>query len=245
MDKKTTVFFKIVAFFYILQPIGYIFLLSIYNRIDPVTVLQHLRLNNMHWIIWWIFFISGPIVGFGLLYVKKWGWLSFVIHGCLVFVNNGYYLVTGKINLQGIVTLIFLIGGFGLLFFFVNKEVRSPFFNPATRWWDLEGKAKIEMDSLVTFTDQTIDAKIYDISLYGCFLKMEPVYNIGEEVKITLDIQHTLRGSLNGKIVWIARNLKQLPDGIGVKFSKKTSEEKSFIAEINEKLKKLKKESGK
>jgi Tfp pilus assembly protein PilZ len=101
------------------------------------------------------------------------------------------------------------------------------------------------MDSLVTFTDQTIDAKIYDISQHGCFLKMEPVYNIGEEVKITLDIQHALRGTLYGKIVWIARNLKQLPDGIGVKFSKKTSEEKSFIAEINEKLKKLKKESGK
>ncbi len=240
MDKRTSIFLKIISFFYILQPIGYILLLSIYNKIDPVTVLRSLSISNMTWIIWWVFFISGPIVGFGLLYVTKWGWYAFVIHGGLIVINNSYYLITGTFNFEGIVTLIFLLGGFGLLYFFLNKEVRSPFFNPATRWWDLEGQAKIEMDSLVTFTDQSIDAKIMDISKYGCFLKMEPVYHIGEEVSILIDIEHKLRGKLEGNIVWIARDLKQLPDGLGIKFSKKTDEEKTFIGQIISKLKTLK-----
>jgi Tfp pilus assembly protein PilZ len=69
---------------------------------------------------------------------------------------------------------------------------------------------------------------------------MEPVYNIGEEVSVLIDIEHELRGKLEGKIVWISRGLKKLPDGIGVKFSKKTKEEKEFITRIMSMLKDMK-----
>jgi Tfp pilus assembly protein PilZ len=220
-------------------------LLSIYNRIDPLTVITSLRLNNIHWIIWWVFFISGPIVGFGLLYVTKLGWYSFVVHGLLIMINNLYYFIYAIIikhfHLSTIATLVFLIGGFALLYIFLKREIRSPFFNPATRWWDMEGEAKIEMDCLVTFTDQSIDGKIFDISKIGCFLKMEPVYNVNEEVLLEIDIEHKLRNKLYGKIVWVARDLKNIPDGIGIKFYKKTQDEKDFINKINLMLKELKK----
>ena len=240
MSKKTSLIFKLISYFYILQPLGYIFLLAFQNQKNPVEVFMILNFSGFHWIAWWFFLVTAPIVGFGLLFVKKWGWFSLIGHSILLATYNGYNLLAGSTISESVLMVVFLVGIVSFMIFFQTREIKSPFFNPVARWWFLDTFI-VDTDALVIVKEEMIDGRIYDINKHGCFLKMEPSYEIGETVSVKLDIGHELRGDVLGEIVWSVKKSDKYPDGLGIRFLKKNEGEKEFIKRVITTLKEKKK----
>lgn len=158
--------------------------------------------------------ILGPIVGWATIRVRPSSWYA-ILGFCLYTIAANFYLQRAYSLSLGKVAL-FNLSGIICALYFVRREIKSPYFNPRLRWWEVAKRYQIrigvDVKGRASFSTET-----YDISESGCFLVTEEPFTLGETVEFSLNFGGD-RLELKGKIVWHSEGRGRVPAGIGIKF---------------------------
>lgn len=167
--------------------------------------------------------ITSPIVGIGILRIKKWGWYSFLAYCGIVFLYNLTQLLKHPSAFEAGIffrSALCIIG----LWYFLGKEIRMPYLDIVKRGWRGRKREEIKIASNLSISGKTYSTTTADISEIGSLFEFDnsiPV-SLGDPVQI----KWTLNGenqNLQGLIVRIEDNL------LGVKFQSIPKNEKRIL----------------
>ncbi len=184
------------------------------------------------------------IVGIGLLRVRTWAyWLFFAyaIHTILFTIFDVIQL-----NESGVFSpylrFPIIILTLGASFYFIQKHVRSPYFNPSLRWWENAPRFKVN-DLNVTIS---IDGKpvlcdeVYDLSKGGLFVVSNSQLVLGKTYHASFKLLDEVPISSEGSVVWVCNKVKNHPDGFGFMFKGMTPhckrQLKAYLRSLNREL---------
>lgn len=147
--------------------------------LKPVAILRTLTPVEM------FLLISPPIIGIGILQVKKIGWWSFLAYAILLVSHNAFRSVGDLKNFYNLNALVEAALAFGALIFIARKDISAPYFKMYPRGWRLQKRKPSVMDVKV---DGKI-RKTRDVSSSGLYLDWKNCsLKLNEEVTLELDM---------------------------------------------------------
>jgi hypothetical protein len=162
-----------------------------------------------------------PIVGYGLLRFRRWGWYLLLAHAAFLFVNNAVIgLLFGGVNRPILLQLNLLI--LFLVWYFLRRSVSSPFHDPALRWWERQNP---RYGAVFTAVFRRPDATEgtgtgFNISAGGCFVCLEDDHGLAEGEAVDLELPPK-RGEpfhSRARVAWLADGSGDNPRGAGLQF---------------------------
>lgn len=112
-----------------------------------------------------------PVVALGIYSCRRWGFfLSIAFTLYLIGYNIWFYINQSEQYYTLPLILIFIILSSIVIFFFLNKYINTPYFNPRMRWWETPARYRIKLDTKLIFENYTMNCITSDISSGGCFL---------------------------------------------------------------------------
>lgn len=171
-----------------------------------------------------LFMLLYPVVAYGVFRVKRWGWYLIISHIGFLLVSNVMLAIwLGDLRPRLLIELNLLLVFF--LWYFLRSSVRSPFHNPALRWWErqfprfgavfeatLNHSAK---DALMEIHGEGIN-----ISMGGCFVKLHgaDALVLHDELDLELKYEDFEPFRTRCKAMWLAEPDSNNPRGAGMQF---------------------------
>ena len=170
-----------------------------------------------------LFVILFPVAAYGIYKVRPWGWYLVVSHLVFLFIANILLaLKFGRLDQQMLIQLNLLLIFF--LWFFLRSSVRSPFHNPALRWWERQHNRYGTTFQVVLHSESgdAITADGVDLSMGGCFIKLAEDQNVALNDPVELELRYEDFEPLctKGRIAWVTAASELNPKGAGVAFSR-------------------------
>ncbi len=170
-----------------------------------------------------LFVILYPVAAYGIYKVRPWGWYLVVAHLVFLFIGNILLaLKFGRLDQQMLIQLNVLLIFF--LWFFLRSSVRSPFHNPALRWWERQHNRYGATFQVVLHNESgdAITADGVDLSMGGCFIKLAEDQNVAlnDPVELELRYEDLEPFCTKGRIAWVTAASALNPKGAGVAFSR-------------------------
>jgi Tfp pilus assembly protein PilZ len=113
----------------------------------------------------------------------------------------------------------------------LQREIRTPYFNPRVRWWESEPRYAI--DASVRGGGRALD-----ISRHGMFIQHDSPPEVGKEGEWLFEIDgHEVR--VAGEVSWLSPGEAEHPAGFGVRFAPQDEATGRVIDEIIEERRRL------
>lgn len=127
------------------------------------------------------------IIGLGIWSLRPWGYITFLALSTLGVLTSLYHYFQYP-NLSSYSYLLAIVCLSGSVFFFLQRHIASPYFNPRERWWEtaVRFKSSFKIEALVDGSSQP--AKLIDISKTGCFVRLQSDLTVGDIVYIKLQL---------------------------------------------------------
>ena len=159
-----------------------------------------------------------PIIGVGLLMVKKWAWRAFLLYACLLLAHNAVALALSITDYNLGVLLQSSVGLAGMIYF-TRADISAPFMKSYPRGWRLQKRnpreISVRVDDVATTTR--------DCSARGVFVNWpECPYEVGRAVTIAFE-WHGRDVRLDAVVVRLDEN------GAGIAFRSVAGAEKRFL----------------
>jgi Tfp pilus assembly protein PilZ len=132
------------------------------------------------------------LVGFGILGVKRWGYILFLTFNTILIAFAIYYLAKYGIGLDGalVFNLFVTLIPFFLILYFLNQEISTPYLTLLPRGF--RGKWRIEVPisgEVLIEGKKALRLATMDISPSGCLAKVEGTVPDNAHLNIRLDIE--------------------------------------------------------
>ncbi|MCC6277133.1 MAG: PilZ domain-containing protein [Oligoflexia bacterium] len=215
---------NLIAISYLLAPAVNILQMAWVNQwplSGPRGILE--RLNSWEWVILGSFWVAA----FGIWRVARWGFLFFIALSSYLLIHNTYIYLTSAAYPVYLIMLFHLVN-LGLVGFFLQKHIMSPYFNPKLKWWERDARYRTNLSAQVRIKDQTIETQLLDISTGGCFVGLSPSVHPGDIVWVTVQLSDH-RIHLPGKVMWTKFDD---PVGFGLMFMGLESADKKTLKKI-------------
>lgn len=153
----------------------------------------------------------GPLVGALVLRVRPLSWYAIVAYSLFAVVANAALLASGQ--MRPTVFALFAPTGLLCVLYFVRREIRSPYFHPRLRRWEVD---RLAHRIRVEIAEEGALAETRDISSSGLYVVTDAPAEVGRDVRLTL---HFDRGPLE-VVARVARvgDGKGGPRGFGARF---------------------------
>ena len=177
--KKRPLSITIIALIYFFEPVGNLIQAAYINKLPLLganSILSHLIWSD--WIILGLF----PVVAVGVFMVRKWGWYLFVGFSVVLITYNLYVYLYLNQNYQLHTVMLFILIVTVMSAVFFRKHVYAPYFNPRLRWWEVASRYNIAFDTKIITNETTLDCRLLDISMSGCFVNDAGELSVGESV---------------------------------------------------------------
>jgi hypothetical protein len=170
-----------------------------------------------------VFLVLYPAAAYGIVKVRRWGWYLVVAHIIFLLVANTVIAVNfGFLGDQLFIQLNLLLLFF--LWFFLRRSVRSPFHNPALRWWERQQPRYGATFRVVLRTSEgdAINADGINLSTGGCFVKLAGGQTLtqGDRLELELKYEDFEPFHTKGRVSWASPGSEFNPRGIGIAFSR-------------------------
>ncbi len=187
-----------------------------------------------------LFMIFYPIVAYGIFKVRHWAWSLLVGHIIFLLVGNiilavkdGYF--DDVLFIQFNLLLLFL------LWCFLRINVRSPFHNPALRWWERQ-HARYGATFQVTLrneSDDTIKVDGVNLSKGGCFVTLANDQDIAQKQRFEVELRYEDFAPFHtrGRAMWVSGGPELNPKGAGIVFSRADRANRLVLKEIMKEVK--------
>ncbi|MFQ5937888.1 MAG: PilZ domain-containing protein [Acidiferrobacterales bacterium] len=170
-----------------------------------------------------VFTILYPVAAYGIFKVRRWGW--YLVVGHIIFLVAGNVVLAVQYNYYDDVLLLQL--NLLLVFFlwyFLRKSVRSPFHNPALRWWERQ-HPRYGATFKVTLRNEAGDTLIMDgvnLSIGGCFVKLADDDSVAmhDHFDVELKYEHFDTFRAKGQVTWLTERSELNPKGAGIAFAR-------------------------
>ncbi len=207
LSKPLTLY--LVAAGYLIAMVLYIG--QVYYQTSPIYMFQIL------------FIALFPVAAYGIFRVRRWGWNLVVGHMLFLLIANVVLAIKlGELNNQLFIqlnlSLVFL------LWYFLRSSVRSPFHNPALRWWERQNArygATFEVP-LRKGSDPALSVDGINLSSGGCFVRLADDQNVAlhDRVEVELKYDEFEPFHARGRVTWVTGGSEFNPKGAGVAFSR-------------------------
>ena len=164
-----------------------------------------------------------PVAAYGIFKVRAWGWGLVVGH--IIFLLGSNIILAIQENYFD--NWLFIQLNLLLLFFlwyFLRKSVRSPFHNPALRWWERQHPRYGATFRVVvrTAAGENAQAEGVNLSMGGCFVKLAHDQHVAlnESVEIELHYEDFDAFRTKGCVSWVSEGSGINPKGVGIAFSR-------------------------
>ncbi|MBR6200790.1 MAG: PilZ domain-containing protein [Spirochaetales bacterium] len=240
--RSKPILIEIFALVYLLNPLGNLISLLYFNMqntpYDNLMMLWHsICGGKVIVIINVLLWLSAIPLAFGLYRVHLWAWYYFLIHSISMviislFDGNGQFCP----SIATLINVIFLtpIG------YFISKEVRTPYFNPSTRWWTQAAR----FHHVININIDGRSFETYDLSDTGAFVKYDgdAGFLIKELYPITIGLPSSSIECF-AEIIWHKpEGSVEHPAGYGIKFAKMSFNDKQTIKKYIKSLQSIGKE---
>jgi Tfp pilus assembly protein PilZ len=208
--KEKPLSINLIALAYLMAPIGNIMQVAWINNwpyFGPRSVFNHF--SSFEWTLLCVF----PLVALGIYRVAKWGYMLFLGLSAFLLVNNTFMYFKNPAYSLYIVMLFHLVT-IGLVGFFLQKHIISPYFNPNLKWWERDHRYTVNLGAQVRIRQILVECNVLDISKKGCFVDMQNPLDMGDMVWINLTLG-TFQFSVLCKVMW-HRPIE--PTGYGLRF---------------------------
>lgn len=208
------------------KPIGLYVVATGYLLAALATFIEGFWVTESFYPHHYLFMLLYPAVAYGVFKVRRWGWYLIVGHiGALLVSNVMLSIWLGDLRPRLLLELNLLFVFF--LWYFLRRSVRSPFHNPALRWWERqhprygavfaakvrrgEGEGGLELDG-----------EGINLSMGGCFVELlrADELNHGDEVRIELQYEDFEPFRCSAKVTWLTEPDSENPRGAGIQFAK-------------------------
>lgn len=167
------------------------------------------------------------LAGFAVYQVRAWSWYLalgafalFAAHGVALFVARGEQVSDSALWAFTAITVTPAVG----LIVLLQREIRTPYFNPRIRWWEAEPRFPID-GSLAE------GGRVLDISRLGLFVQRDDPPAEGTTGEWTLRIgEKTV--PLVGDVAWISEGDGTHPAGFGLRFGALSPEARTAVEGI-------------
>jgi len=176
-----------------------------------------------------------PIVGYGLIRFRSWGWYLLIVHAVFLFVNNAIVgLVFGGVDRPMLLQLNLLI--LILLWYFLRRSVSSPFHDPALRWWERQSpRHGATFAASFKHTDHGEGSGTgFNLSDGGCFVCLEEGHGLSENDLVDLEL-HAMElepFSTQARVAWLSDGSDGSPRGAGMEFRHTNSANRRRLLEM-------------
>jgi hypothetical protein len=119
-------------------------------------------------------------IGIGLLMIRKWAWWAILLYfPTLIIYDLSILLSTNSVFNIGVLARTVL--GFGLIVFFLRKDISAPYFKLYPRGWRGEKRKPVELDVIID--DRKYKTK--DVSSNGVYVDWKDCdKELGDEIII-------------------------------------------------------------
>lgn len=161
-----------------------------------------------------VFWMLMPFVGFGILRVSRWGYLSFLAYSAILITYKSFiYFQNPNYSLYNVLLLNFF--SLGVVGYFLQKHIAAPYFNPKMRWWQRDHRFSVNLAAQLRYQDKLLHCNVLDISKGGCFIETNVDFHISDVAWLRIQLsQHDFTAL--GKVTWV--NKKGLK-GVGIQFT--------------------------
>lgn len=171
--------------------IGLYYLLSPVLNLAQIASVTHLSLSgpvNLWSVLTpfdWVVLGAFPLVGVGMLTVRRWGWVTFVAFSLFLIGYNSFSFFINHTYSLGLVVL-YNVGLAAVTFVFFRKHLRAPYFNPRLRWWNIDPRYPVLLTASLEFADSSCDVEVLDISKSGVFLGTCADIEVGQTHRVKI-----------------------------------------------------------
>lgn len=170
-----------------------------------------------------LFMLFYPVVAYGIFRVRRWAWSLVVGHiifllasNLILAVKDGYF--DDLLFIQFNLLLVFF------LWYFLRTSVRSPFHNPALRWWERQ-HARYGATFQVALRNESgdlIKAEGVNLSTGGCFIRLADDQNVvlNDRFEVELRYEDFEPFCTKGRVTWVTGGSELNPKGAGIAFSR-------------------------
>jgi Tfp pilus assembly protein PilZ len=182
-----------------------------------------------------VFLILYPVAAYGIFKVRKWGW--YLVVGHILFLLIGNVVLVAQYRYYDPVLLPMLIAlSVFFLWYFLRKSVRSPFHNPALRWWERQ-YTRYGATFKVTLHNARGDTIVLDgvnLSAGGCFLKLgdDQSVEMNEHLLVELKYQDFDTFHANGHVTWMTPRTEINPKGFGIEFARPDRANRAILKSV-------------
>ncbi len=169
----------------------------------------------------YLFMILYPLVAYGVFKVRRWGWYMLIGHIGFLFVSNILmWNWLGDLRPRLLFELNLLLLFF--LWYFLRRSVRSPFHNPALRWWERQTPrfGAVFAATLKRNGEDVMNGEGINISAGGCFVKLQGAVELvlHDELDIELMYENFDTFKTRCQVMWLAEPDSGNPRGAGIQF---------------------------
>lgn len=182
-----------------------------------------------------VFLILYPVAAYGIFKVRKWGWYLVVGHILFLLVGNILLVVQYRYYDPVLLPMLIALSVF-FLWYFLRKSVRSPFHNPALRWWERQ-YTRYGATFKVTLHNSRGETIVLDgvnLSGGGCFLKLgdDQSVEMNEHLLVELKYQDFDVFHANGHVTWRTPRTELNPKGFGIEFARPDRANRAILKSI-------------
>ena len=182
-----------------------------------------------------VFLILYPVAAYGIFKVRKWGWYLVVGHLLFLLMGNAVLLVQYRYYDPVLLPMLIALALF-FLWFFLRKSVRSPFHNPALRWWERQ-HTRYGATFKVTLRNARGESMLTDgvnLSAGGCFVKLDDNQNMTrhEPVEVELKYDDFDPFRVTGHVTWVTQRSELNPKGAGIAFAHADRQNRALLRAI-------------
>ncbi len=176
-----------------------------------------------------------PIAAYGIFRVRRWGWYLVIGHIVFLLISNGVLAVQLR-NFNDVLLIQLNLLLLFFLWFFLRHSVRSPFHNPALRWWERQ-HMRYGASFKVTLRKSSggvIHAQGINLSSGGCFVELgtEQQLSAKDRLDIELTYEHFEPFRAKGRVSWVSSGQGINPRGAGIAFTRADRPNRMLLSAI-------------
>lgn len=234
MKKYASRFMRVIALFYLTFPVSYLIVAAVLFDV-PTREFWEILFSPFFYILCF----AAVVTGFGLWEMKRWVWYVYVLlQFFILYYSASVTFRLGETHHPVAAYLVFVFFLF-VAFWRVRVELVVPYFLPNIRWWEVQSRNPIVVPVTVIRDDETFFVgELIDLSEKGCFIKLPDDLQADEKVQIRLDVFGQVT-ECRGTVVWKTASTVTRPKGIGVMFSRLSSQKIRRLSIARKRIDKL------
>lgn len=115
--------------------------------------------------------VIAPIIGIGILKVKKWAYYGFYVYCSFLIINNFLQIIKSPtiFEISSFIYSTLAILGFA---YFLNRDIRSPYLQDEERGWRIGKRLETKFNIKLTLNDEDLILKGIELSRAGCLIEL-------------------------------------------------------------------------